>query len=266
MRSLLLVCAFLSGCAANQQRAVNDAYTNGQNAKSNAVIACASSDQVAACMLGVAVAFGGGASDNVPVVQSDLSTILNSSVLGVVAGAGIGAVRDIKVAQSQERTNIAATNANASTQAAMFGAFTGVAGAGFNAVSQITRDSTTAITATAQSGLSASTTGVLSLERTASTAITSSQQTAEAITRMPATYQLGEGAIVGDGNDQSSTGRDRVQGNDNEVARQVTCQSQGGNGGSSSGNGGSSGTTGASGSASPSAGSGAPATNNCGGG
>lgn len=267
MRKLYLIAIFLlAGCATDQQLQVNAAYMSLQEAKARAVEACANSRKPATCSMGAALIFSGGGSDSIPVVQSTLSTVLNSSVLGVAVGAGIGAVRDIRVAQSQERQNIAATQANAATQGAMFGAISGIAGSGFNAVSQVSRDGTTAITATAQAGLNASTAGVLSLERVSSTAINASAQTAQAITRMPPTNQYGDNAVVGDGNDQSRIGRDQVRGDGNETARQVACQSQGGNGGSASGAGGSSGTTGASGSANPSAGSGAPATNNCGGG
>ena len=266
MKALILACVLLSGCAANQQREVNAAYSIGQTAKAQAVAACAQSRQVASCMLGVAVAFGGGAGDSVPIVRSDLDTVLNSSVLGVVAGAGIGAVRDIKVAQSQERTQIANTQAQAATQTAMFGAFTSVVGTGYNAVAQTSTAGFNSVTSTAQAGFSAANAGAQSLERVSNTAINASAQTAQDITRMPPTFQAG-GDIVGRDyvRDQSATGRDRVQGDGNETARNVNCVSTGGNGGPASGSGGSSGTTGTSGSASANAGAGADANNNCGG-
>ena len=111
--ALALIAALaLGGCAANQQRAVNDAYASGQQAKAQAVAACAQSSRVASCMLGVAVAFGGSGSDSVPVVQSDLSAVLNSSLLGTVAGV-VGQVkqsnnaRDVAIAQTGASVAIA---------------------------------------------------------------------------------------------------------------------------------------------------------------
>ena len=207
--SLVTLLMFLIAGCANQQALINDGYARGQTAKAEAVAKCAASANVEGCMLGAALVFGGGAGDSLPVAQSTLSTVLNSSLLGTIAGAGIGAVRDIKVAESQERTQIAATNANAATQGAMFNAFAGVAQSGYGAIAQTTSAGFNATTTTAQAGFNAATVGVLSLERLGSTAINASAQTAQAITRMPPSIQAGGSVTQGDGND-NSTRRDTL--------------------------------------------------------
>ena len=229
MKALLLgaCAALLSACSAMpQQRAVSDAYASAQAAKADAVKACATSADVSGCMLGVALAFGGNGSDVVPVVQSPLSTVLNSSLLGTIAGAGIGAVRDIKVAESQERVQINNANTQAATQGAMFSAFSGIAGAGYSSV-----------TSTAQAGFAASASSTAAIQALGTAAVNAGAATAIAVTQMPPSFQAG-GDIVGRDyvRDQSNTGRDRVQGDGNETARTVDCVSTGGPGGSVAGN------------------------------
>jgi hypothetical protein len=199
----------LSGCAAYQQRAVNDAYAAGQLAKSQAVVACARSSRVASCMLGVAVAFDGSGSDSVPVVQSDLSAVLNSSLLGTVAGV-VGQVkqsnnaRDVAIAQTGASVAIAQSGDARQVQAmqAATGANAAIATGGF--------------TALGNAALAAS---------TASTQ--NSQAWAGALASLPPTTQIIAGGNItqADGNvDQSATGRDR------DVTRITDCVAQGGNG------------------------------------
>ena len=223
----------LAGCAAQQQRAVNDAYAAGQQAKAQAVAACASSNKVASCMLGVAVAFGGSGSDSVPVVQSDLSAVLNSSLLGTVAGV-LGQVkqsnnaRDVAIAQTgasvaiaqsgdarQVATMQSATGANAAIATGGFGAVAGIAGAGFDALGSAAQSASNAGAA----NVAAITTMVAAL---------------------PPTIQAGGNVTQAGGNvDQSATGRDR------DVTRITDCVAQGGSGapataGNNSGTGGAS--------------------------
>ncbi len=220
--ALILLCAALAGCAAQQQREVNAAFASAQTARQNAAVACASSPEVASCMLGLAAVFGGGAANSPPVVRSDLDVVLNSSVLG----AGIGAVRDVQVARSSERAQIAAVQATAATQQAQTAAFATVASAGVNAVSNTAAAGFTAVEATAGAGFTAlgnvAGTGFQSMEALGSNAAaaagSSSAAWAATVANLPPTFQLGSGAVFGDGNttqngagsiDQSTVGRDR---------------------------------------------------------
>jgi hypothetical protein len=217
LAAALVAALALGGCAAQQQRAVNDAYSAGQQAKAQAVAACAQSARVASCMLGVAVAFGGSGSDSVPVVQSDLSAVLNSSLLGTVAGV-VGQVkqsnnaRDVAIAQTsasvaiaqsgdarQVQTMQAATGANAAIATGGFSAVAGIAGAGFGALGNA-----------AQSANSAGAANVQALTTM--------------VAAMPPTIQAGRDVIQARDVDQSSTGRDR------DVTRITDCIAQGGPG------------------------------------
>jgi hypothetical protein len=254
VRSLIL-CLLLAGCAAQQQREVNAAYGMAQKAKADAVTACSTSVEVAECMLGVAVAFGGNGGNTPPVVQSDLSVVLNSSVLG----AAVGAVRDIQVQKSSERAQIAAVNANAATAQEQTRAFRDVAVAGVTSVSNTASAGYGAmlgqsiangqVTSTiAQAGFdSMAAQGSASADAHARAAESNAQANAEwaRTVRERATYQYGDHAIVGndntvgDGIDQSTTGRDR------DVVRNCTS----GTTSSGSASGSTSGTTGATGGA-----------------
>ena len=249
----------LSGCSAQQQRAVNDAYLAGQQAKAQAVAACAQSNRVASCMLGVAVAFGGSGADSVPVVQSDLSAVLNSSLLGTVAGV-VGQVkqsnnaRDVAISQTaasvaiaqsgdarQVATMQAATGANAAIATGGFGAVAGIAGAGFDALGNA-----------AQSANSASAANVQALTTM--------------VAALPPTIQAGGNVTQAGGNvDQSQTGRDR------DVTRNTDCTALGGSGapataGNNSGTGGASSPLTAGYNPLITGGDGASGSNNCGGG
>jgi len=248
---IVLALLALSGCAANQQRAVNDAYASGQQAKAQAVAACAQSSRVASCMLGVAVAFGGSGSDSVPVVQSDLATVLNSSVLGAIVNVGG------QVAQSNNATKVAIAQTNASVRVAESGDARQVA----------TMQAATNSNQVIASG------GFDALGNAATSASTASaanvQALAGAIAALPPTTQItaGRDVIQARDVDQSATGRDR------DVTRNTNCNALGGSGapataGNNSGSGGA-------GTGSPltaaynpliTGGDGASGSNNCGGG
>ena len=253
-----LIVLALAGCAAQQQRAVNDAYASGQQAKAQAVASCAQSSRVASCMLGVAVAFGGAGSDSVPVVQSDLSAVLNSSLLSTVAGV-VGQVkqsnnaRDVAIAQTsasvaiaqsgdarQVATMQAATGANTAIATGGFGTVAGIAGAGFTQLGNAAQSTNSAGAANVQ-------------------ALTTM------VAAMPPTIQAGRDVIQARDVDQSATGRDR------DVTRNTNCNAQGGSGapataGNNSGTGGASSPLTAGYNPLITGGDGASGANNCGGG
>lgn len=219
---LVLIGAWaLAGCAAQQQRAVNDAYVSGQLAKSEAVKACARSQRVASCMLGVAVAFGGGNSDSLPVVQSDLSAVLNSSLLGTVAGV-VGQVkqsnnaRDVAIAQTG--ASVAIAQSSDAREVGVMQATTRsserIATAGFDATAAAARAASEAAQAAALAQAQAA------------------QAQADAIAALPPTTQTIAGGSVtqaGGAVDQSVNGANRVTGNNNETARNILCAANGGN-------------------------------------
>lgn len=214
--------ALLSGCAAQQQREVNAGALSLAEAKSRAAIACSDSAQVATCMLGLAAIYGGGAGDVVPVVQSDLSSILNSSLLGTVVNVA-GAVK-----QSNNQTQVALAQTEASVRIAESGDARQVqtlqAATGANAAIAGT------LGATASAGLNA----LGDAAQSASTAgAQNSQAWAGAVAALPPTTQTIAGGNVtqsGRDTDQSSTGRNRIAGNGNETERAVNCTATGGNG------------------------------------
>ena len=252
---IALALLMLSGCASQQQRAVNDAYASGQMAKAQAVAACAQSSRVASCMLGVAVAFGGSGSDSVPVVQSDLSAVLNSSLLGTVAGV-VGQVK-----QSNNARDVAIVQAGASVRIAESGDARQVA------VMQTATGSNAAI---AGNGFSA-------LGNAATSANYASAANGQALTGMvanlPPTTQIvaGRDVIQARDVDQSDTAGDRVDGDGNRVRNTVACNAQGGSGapataGNNSGSGGATSPLNAGYNPLVSGGDGAAGSNNCGGG
>ena len=255
--ALALIAALaLAGCAANQQRAVNDAYSSGQQAKAQAVAACAQSSRVASCMLGVAVAFGGSGSDSVPVVQSDLSAVLNSSLLGTVAGV-VGQVkqsnnaRDVAIAQTGASVAIAQSGdaRQVATMQASTGANVSIASGGFNALGN-----------SATSANYASAANVQALASTIANAKPTTQITAG-----------GSITQAGRDSDQSTTGGDRVNGDGNRLRNTVACNAQGGSGapataGNNSGSGGATSPLNAGYNPLVSGGDGADGSNNCGGG
>lgn len=263
---LALTALVLSACAAQQQREVNAAYVSAQQEKARALIACATRpDQVAECGLMVAAVYGGGGTDSVPVVRSDLDVVLNSSVAGAAINAGSAILqsnnaREVALAQTDAQVRMAesadarqvgivqaATGSNATIAGAGFSAIGGVATAGIGALAQVADGANSANVA-------------------------NSQAWAGALAALPPTTQTIAGGNVtqsGRDTDQSTTGRNRTTGDGNEVERQVQCSALGGLGGNAAG------TTSASsaGTTNPvstaynalSGGSGAPASNNCGG-
>lgn len=246
--AVMILGAVLAGCAAQQQRELNNAYASGQTAKQLAATACAQSDDVTGCMLGLAAVFGGGGNNAPPVVQSDLATVLNSSVLGAV----VGAVRDVRVASSQERTQIASINANAQTQQAQIGAFASVATGGFSALQQATSTGYAALSSVAGSGFGAiesvaiagqqsqADTSAAGFGALAQISIASSQAGADALAAFaaqPPTYQLGAGAVL-----QTGAGQIEQVGRDNRSSRECNATSNATASGSSAGT--ASGTTG----------------------
>jgi hypothetical protein len=220
----LATAASLIACAAQQQREVNAAHSAGVRAKASAAVACATSEHVATCMLGLAAIYGGGGNgDQVPVVQSDLSAVLNSSLLGTVAGV-VGQVkqsnnaRDVAIAQTsasvaiaqsgdvrQVQTMQAATGASAAIATGGFSAVAGIAGAGFGALGNAAE--------------SANASGAANVQ-----ALTTM------VAAMPPTIQAG-GSVTQAGGavDQSTNGANRVTGNGNETARNILCTATGGN-------------------------------------
>lgn len=213
----------LTGCAANQQRAVNDAYASGQQAKAQAVAACAQSSRVASCMLGVAVAFGGGAGDSVPVVRSDLDVVLNSSVIG----AGIGAASQI--IQSNNAKDVAIEQTKAGVEIARSGDARQVE------TIRASANSNTAIAAAGFGGVgAAANTGLAALAGVANAANVAGASNvavlASMVANLPPTIQAG-GSVTQAGGavDQSTNGANRVTGNGNETARNILCTANGGN-------------------------------------
>jgi hypothetical protein len=258
---IALCLALLSGCAAQQQRAVNEGALSLAEAKSRAAIACSGSNQVATCMLGLAAIYGGNGGDVVPVVQSDLSAVLNSSLLGtVVSVAG-------QVKQSNNQTEVALAQTDASVRIAESGDARQVG------IVQAATGSNTAIAGTVGTVATAGLSAIGSVAQSANASNTANVAAlADMTAALPPTTQIvaGRDVIQARDVDQSQTGRDRVTGDGNEVARQVDCVATGGNGGPATGtNAGS-----AAGTTSPTstaynalaAGAGAPGSNNCGGG
>jgi hypothetical protein len=211
--------ASLIACAAQQQRAVNDAHSAGVQAKASAAVACATSEHVATCMLGLAAIYGGGGNgDQVPVVQSDLSAVLNSSLLGTVAGV-VGQVkqsnnaRDVAIAQAGASVAIAESGdaRQVETMRVATGSNATIASAGFGAA-------TTGLTALATVSTSANNTGASNVAALATM-----------VTGLPPTIQAG-GSVTQAGGavDQSVNGANRVTGNGNETARNILCTATGG--------------------------------------
>ena len=260
MKKLTLIGIWaLAGCAAQQQRAVNDAYASGQLAKSEAVKACSVSADVTGCMLGVAVAFGGSGADTVPVVQSDLSAVLNSSLLGTVAGV-VGQVkqsnnaRDVAIAQTGASVAIAQSGdaRQVATMRDATASNTAIAGDGFSGIRWVAGDGLSAVSGVAQTSAQAM-------------ADIAAAQSA-AFAALPPTIQAGGNVTQAGGNvDQSTTGRDR------DVTRNTDCTALGGSGapataGNNSGTGGASSPLTAAYNPLITGGDGAAGSNNCGGG
>jgi hypothetical protein len=218
---MALCLALLAGCAAQQQRAVNEGALSLAEAKSRAAIACSGSNQVATCMLGLAAIYGGGGGDVVPVVQSDLSAVLNSSLLGtVVSVAG-------QVKQSNNQTQVALAQTDASVRIAESGDARQVG------IVQAATGSNTAIAGTVGT---VATAGIGALGSVAQSANASNTANVAALADMtaalPPTTQITAGGSItqaGRDSDQSQTGRDRVTGNNNETARNTLCTATGGN-------------------------------------
>lgn len=247
---IALALLMLSGCAAQQQRAVNDAYASGQMAKAQAVAACAQSTRVASCMLGVAVAFGGSGSDSVPVVQSDLSAVLNSSVLGI----GVNMLGQVQQSKYAANVAIAQTKASAASQTALYSTFGGI----------VQSNASVAI-ATQQSTASIATSGFQALVGTAGYGFDAAQaiaassnlgimSLAEIMGNAKPTYQVGGDMVTGDGNRTRGSG-------DVTTTTTITCNATG-TGASAAGSGGNGGETGPGGSTIPSGGDGS-ASNGC---
>jgi hypothetical protein len=256
-RILVMIAALvLSGCAAQQQRAVNEGALSLAEAKSKAAIACSDSAQVATCMLGLAAIYGGGGGDSVPVVQSDLSAVLNSSLLGSVVNVA-GAVK-----QSNNQTQVALAQTDASVRIAESGDARQVA------TLQAATGSNAAIAGTLGNVANV---GLTQLGSAAQSANTTSAANVSALAGMvaalPATTQItaGRDVIQARDVDQSATGRDR------DVTRITDCVANGGSGapasaGNNSATGGASSPLTAGYNPLVSGGDGAAATNNCGGG
>lgn len=220
-----LCLALLTGCAAQQQRAVNEGALSLAEAKSRAAIACSGSNQVATCMLGLAAIYGGNGGDVVPVVQSDLSAVLNSSLLGtVVSVAG-------QVKQSNNQTEVALAQTDASVRIAESGDARQVG------IVQAATGSNTAIAGTVGT---VATAGLSALGSAAQSANASNTENVAALADMtaalPPTTQIIAGRDAFQARDvDQSTSRDRVTGDGNETARQVDCVATGGNGGPATG-------------------------------
>lgn len=211
--AILLACLFLAACSLNQQREVNSAFVSASEHRSKAAIECSKSAEVSSCMLGLAAIYGGGSGGVPPVVQSDLAAI--APVLGAVITAGAGAWSNIQQARSAERSQIAATNANAAVSINNINAFAQLGTAAVGAVGNTATQGFNSLGSLAGAGF-------VALERLGASGFNASAFSAGAwadmVASLPATYQLGPGAVFGNGNtllngigdlDQSSTGRDR---------------------------------------------------------
>ena len=228
MKSLFLCLALaglsaLVGCSAAQQKEITAAYIAAQQEKARAVIACATRVKgVATCGLMVAAAYGGGGTESVPVVRSDLDVVLNSSVLGAgvnVVGQVVQSNNAAKVAIAQTDAGVriaesgdarqvetmrAATGSNAAIANGGFAAVGGVAGAGFTALGTV---------ATAAVNVGGANVAAL----------------ANMVTKLPPTISAGGSVTQAGGSvDQSTNGANRVTGNNNETARNILCTATGG--------------------------------------
>ena len=247
---VLAVLAALGGCAAQQQREVNAAYVASNESKAQAAIACATSADVTGCGLMLAAIYGGGASQGVPVVQSDLSAVLNSSALG----AGVNMLGQVQQAKYAANVAIAQTNASAASQTALYSTFGGI----------VQSNASVAI-ATQQSTASMATAGFQALVGTAGHGFDAAQaiaassnlgimSLAEIMGNAKPTYQVGGDMVTGDGNRTRGSG-------DVTTTTTVTCNATG-TGASAAGSGGNGGATGQGGSTIPSGGDGS-ASNGC---
>ena len=224
-RSLALSLAVitLGGCSAAQQREITAAYISAQQEKAKAVIACATRVKgVATCGLMVAAAYGGGGTDAVPVVRSDLDVVLNSSVIGTGINAGSQIVQSnnaakvaiaqteagVEIARSGDARQVETIRASANSNAA-------IAAAGFGSVGSV---ATTGLTALATAATSANNAGASNVSALANM-----------VTKLPPTIQAG-GSVTQAGGavDQSTNGANRVTGNNNETARNILCTATGG--------------------------------------
>lgn len=226
--ALALVAALaLGGCSAAQQKEITAAYIAAQQEKARAVIACANRPRgVATCGLMVAAAYGGGGTESVPVVRSDLDVVLNSSVLGATVSAAGQVVQSnnatkVAIRQTEASERIAETQATerVETMRAVTGSNAAIANGGF-----------TAIGATAGAGF-----GALGTVAAAAVNVGGANVAvlADMVTKLPPTIQAG-GSVTQAGGavDQSVTGGHRVQdsqGVEVEVTRPIICTATGGN-------------------------------------
>lgn len=199
--ALVLLWVILSGCAAQQQRAVNDAVAKQAEARTAQIVACASSKKVASCMLGIAAANGSGGANSIPVVQSDLAAFTGLvGAVAPVAGAIVQSAHNRDIALGSQ----AAQTAQAASQ--------------WGAIGGIVRDTTQAQSATATGAVNAfATFGSAALQANASATQANAQVATAyaqtlglgfvALPQLVPSITAGGNVVQGDGNDFSTDTR-----------------------------------------------------------